>query len=93
MTEALFDSQTHVDICRQNDAVMVGVFGSVARGETTPQSDRDVLVRFARPKRLPALVTLERKLATALGKPVDLVTEPALHPALRDTILRDLRHC
>ncbi|HEX6293346.1 MAG TPA: nucleotidyltransferase family protein [Herpetosiphonaceae bacterium] len=86
-----FDTAKLVGICRANDVVMVGVFGSIARGEATPESDIDLLVRFAKPKSLLTLVALERELATALGKPVDLVTENALHPYLRDHVLRDLQ--
>lgn len=70
---------------------MVGIFGSTARGKATLDSDVDVLIRFARPKSLLALVALERQLAAALGKRVELVTEGALHPYLRDNVLRDLQ--
>lgn len=70
---------------------MVGIFGSTARGEATADSDVDVLVRFAHPKSLLALVALERQLSEAVGKPVDLVTEHSLHPYLRDNVLRDLQ--
>lgn len=80
-----------IDICRTNDVVMLGVFGSVARGEATEASDIDLLVRFAKPKSLLTLVQLEQQMTDALGKPVDLLTEGALSPYLRDRILGDLR--
>ncbi len=86
-----FDTTKLIDICRKYDVTMVGIFGSTARGEATADSDIDILVRFAKPKSLLTLVALERQLATALGQPVDLVTESALHPYLRDHILRDLQ--
>jgi len=70
---------------------MVGVFGSVARGEDRPDSDVDLLVRFAKGKSLLGLVRLERELTAALGRKVDLLTESALSPFLRDRILRELR--
>lgn len=70
---------------------MIGVFGSTARSEATSGSDVDVLVCFAKPKSLPTLIALERQLAAALGKPVDLVTEQSLHPYLRSAVLRDLQ--
>jgi hypothetical protein len=85
-----FDPTTLIDICRSNDVVMLGVFGSVARGEATDQSDVDLLVRFAKPKSLLTLVTLEQQIEDALGRPVDLLTEAALSPYLRDRILHDL---
>lgn len=85
------DIQNLIDICQAHDVIMIGVFGSTARGEATSSSDIDVLVRFAKPKSLLTLVTLERQLAAALGRPVDLVTEQSLHPYLRPAVLRDLQ--
>lgn len=46
------DIQNLIDICQAHDAIMIGVFGSTARGEATSGSDIDVLVRFAKPKSL-----------------------------------------
>jgi predicted nucleotidyltransferase len=34
-----FDTQPLIEICRHNDVAMLGVFGSVARGEATQSSD------------------------------------------------------
>ena len=70
---------------------MVGVFGSVARGEETESSDIDLLVKFSKRKSLLAIVKLERELSTALGKKVDLLTEAALSPYLREGILNELK--
>jgi predicted nucleotidyltransferase len=85
------DTSKLVEICRQNDAVMVGLFGSMARGEATPDSDIDLLVRFNHRKSLLALVRLERELSAALGRKVDLLTEAAVSPYLRDRILNELK--
>ena len=38
-----FDIDKLIKICRENDAAMVGVFGSVARGEDTSESDIDLI--------------------------------------------------
>lgn len=84
------DAQVLIDICRQNDVALLGVFGSVARGEATQSSDVDLLVRFSRPKSLLSLIALERAFATALGQKVDLVTEASISPYLRERILGDL---
>ncbi len=68
----------------------IGVFGSVARGEAGPDSDVDVLVEF-KPKYLPGFgfFRLERELAGLFGRPVDLLTEGALHRLLHDTVMRE----
>ena len=44
---------------------------------------------FDRPVGLFAIVRLERYLQSILGRPVDLVTRPALNPQLRDRILAE----
>jgi predicted nucleotidyltransferase len=80
-----------VEVCRANDAAMVGIFGSFARGDATAGSDVDVLVRFRRPKSLIAIVRLERELTAILGRKVDLLTEASLSPYLRPGILHDLQ--
>jgi uncharacterized protein len=84
-----FDVTRLIEICRQNDISMLGVFGSMARGEAKKKSDIDLLVRFSRPISLLALVRLERELTQALGRKVDLLTEAAISPYLRERILSE----
>lgn len=91
MNAFTFDTDRLIDICRQNDVAMIGIFGSQARGEANDQSDIDLLVKFSKRKSLLALVALERQLTDALGRKVDLLTEAALSPYLRARILRDLK--
>jgi predicted nucleotidyltransferase len=91
MNALRFDTEKLIDICRENDVSMLGVFGSVARGESTEQSDIDLLVKFSERKGLLALVRLERILSETLGRKVDLLTEAAISPYIRDNILKDLQ--
>jgi hypothetical protein len=86
-----FDTNKLIELCRQNDVSKIGVFGSMARGEATEQSDIDLIVEFSKRKSLLALVTLERKMSETLGRRVDLLTEAAISPYLRDTIMNDLQ--
>jgi hypothetical protein len=72
----------------------LSVFGSVVRGEAEPGSDIDVLVEFE-PDAAVGLfefMRLKRELSELLGMEVDLGTPDALHPALRDDILREAVH-
>ena len=85
-----FDTSKLIEICRKSDVAMIGVFGSVARGEATSQSDIDLLVRFSKSKSLLALVALERQISTAFGRKVDLLTEAAISPYIRDRVKREL---
>ena len=91
MSTQAVDTKEIVRICTENDAIMVGLFGSAARGDTTSASDIDLLVRFARPKSLLDLVKLERKLSASLNRKIDLLTEGAISPYLRDSIMAHLK--
>jgi predicted nucleotidyltransferase len=91
MKSDLSEASELIEICRRNDVSKLSVFGSVARGEATPQSDVDLLVEFSKRKSLLAVVSLERQLSEVLGRKVDLITEAALSPYLRDRVLRELQ--
>lgn len=80
-----------INICRQNDVSMVGVFGSMARGEAKKKSDIDLLVRFSKRKSLLAMVRLERELTEALGRKVDLLTESSISPYMRERVLKEMK--
>ena len=70
-------------IARQNGAYDVRVFGSVARGESRPDSDIDFLVKLEAGRSLLDLARLLRELQSLLGLPVDVVTEKGLRPRIR----------
>jgi len=78
-------------ICAKNDVARLRVFGSVARGTDTPDSDIDLLVEFVSPKGLLDLIGLEQELADFLGRKVDLLTPASLSPYLRERILAEAR--
>lgn len=86
-----FDLSRMIDICRQNDVSMIGIFGSMARGEAKKKSDIDLIVRFSKRKSLLRMVQLERELTEALGRKVDLLTEPAISPYLRARVLKEMQ--
>lgn len=79
-----FDTQRLINICRENGVSKVGVFGSMVNGNPTVDSDIDLLIEFENRKSLLALVKLERELSTALERKVDVQTEAALSPYLKD---------
>lgn len=91
MEDNFLDTSRIAEICRNNDVAMVGVFGSVVRGEASETSDIDLLVRFGKKKSLLGAIRLERELSTALGRKVDLLTEGAISPYLRERILGELQ--
>ena len=77
------------ELCARNDIVRLRLFGSGARGEETVDSDVDLLADFTTRKSLMDLVRIEREFSERLGRKVDLLTERALSPYLRDRILRE----
>lgn len=91
MAPSDIDTQRLIAICRAHDASMVAIFGSQARGDATADSDIDLLLRFSKRKSLMALVRLERELSASLGRKVDLLTEAAISPYLRDRILGEMQ--
>lgn len=67
----------------------IAVFGSVSRGDSDQFSDVDILVEFNRPVGLFEFVRLKLSLEEWIGCQVDLATPDALHPALRERILKE----
>ena len=76
-------------IATAHDARNVRLFGSVARGESQATSDVDLLVETG-PHPTPWFPGgLVSDLEELLGRRVDVVTEQALHPEIRDQVLRE----
>jgi len=65
----------------------IGVFGSCVWGDDTETSDIDILVELYEPIGL-EFVDLKDFLERILERKVDLVTDNALKPELRDIILK-----
>lgn len=78
-----------LDVAKQHGVTSIRVFGSVARGEETTESDVDLLVTTG-PKVsswFPAGLILD--LEHLLGRHIDIVTEAGLNPLLRDQVLAE----
>jgi predicted nucleotidyltransferase len=70
----------------------IGIFGSYARLEETPDSDIDILVKFKETLSLLDLAKIHRELSQILGKEVDLVTESSVkNERLKKYIYTDLK--
>lgn len=70
-------------------AYNVRVFGSVARGEETPQSDIDFLVDLQPGRSLLDLGGLLYDLQELLNTEVDVITEKGLQPRIKKKILKE----
>lgn len=93
LDEALTKLRAAKPLLDRYGVARVGVFGSTARGEATPDSDVDVLVEFA-PDQHPGLAffRLQDDLAEALESEIDLVTPSGLHRLVRDRVLREVAY-
>ena len=78
-------------ILQRYDVQYAGVFGSVARSESTPLSDVDVLVDLKQPISLLKFFALNDELENALGCNVDLVTRNSLNPHVKLFALKELQ--
>jgi len=78
-----------LEIAARHGARNVRVFGSVARGEASPDSDVDLLVDVGptHSRWFPAGLVLD--LEELLDREVDVVTEDALHWYIRDRVLEE----
>jgi len=65
----------------------VRVFGSLARGEGVEGSDLDLLVTLENGRSLLDIVGLKQDIEDLIHRPVDVVTERALSPYLRERVL------
>ena len=93
-TEAIIETLcAHVAELRAAGIRHLSLFGSVARGESEPDSDIDLAAELDGDAHINlfALAGLERRLGEILGRRVDLIPEPVEKARLRKNIERDRR--
>ena len=82
------------DIASEYGVSNIRIFGSVARGEESEDSDVDLLVSinyknygsgFAR-------VDFKNRIEKFLHHKVDILTEKSLHPSIKQTIIKEAIH-
>jgi uncharacterized protein len=71
------------------DVASLRLFGSHARYAANDKSDIDLVVAFRGPATFDNYMGLKLFLEDRLGRKIDLVTESAIRPELRQTIERD----
>lgn len=86
----------HEDELRAAGAEHMSIFGSVARGEATAESDLDVLVKFSEPViqsglgYFSALAILQERITEITGyENVDVIAEPIQKENVRRSIEQD----
>lgn len=92
MTNHQTISRTVAEYFKTKPVLKAWIFGSVARGEDTPESDVDILFvadRSEKPFTLFTMGSMYMDLKKLLGREVDLVEEGTLRPYARKTAERD----
>lgn len=82
------------DLCREYGVTELAIFGSVARGEATADSDIDFLYVLSDPSIGMRFFEFRYRLADLLGRDaddVDLVPKNYLHRVIRDRVLAEAR--
>ena len=69
--------------------IRVRVFGSMARGDVSPDSDVDFLVEIEEGRSGLALGGFLMDVSDLLHRKVDVVTKNSLHPKIQDKVLRE----
>jgi predicted nucleotidyltransferase len=78
------------ELCQKYGIAELSVFGSIARGDSQPGSDVDLLyVRVPGNDLGMAFFDLQEDLEEVFGRPVDLVSKESLHRVIRDQVLAD----
>ena len=80
---------TSLQLAAQRGAHNLRIFGSVARGTASPDSDVDVLVDLEPGRSLFDLGAFVMDLEGLLNRPVDVVTERGLRTRIRQRVLAE----
>jgi len=78
-----------ITVLKRHDVARASIFGSFARGEVEEDSDLDILIEFNGEKSLLDLVALKLELEESLRRSVDVLTYKAIHPAIRERVLKE----
>ena len=70
-------------------ATNLRVFGSVSRGDATDKSDLDLLINLEPGRTILDIIAIKQDLEDLLGCAVDVVTENAVSPYIREQILKE----
>jgi predicted nucleotidyltransferase len=80
--------QRIIPILKRHEVSEAAVFGSLVAGGAKETSDLDLLIEFEGEKSLLDLVALKLDLEEEMDKKVDVLTYQALHPSIREKVLK-----
>lgn len=93
LNEAISLINEHMDSINKFHIKEIGVFGSFVRGEQTPDSDVDILVKFEEDQEtLDNYMDLKFYLEDLFRRKVDVVIADAIKDALKKTIVESVHY-
>jgi uncharacterized protein len=81
--------ETILQVAAQHGARNVQVFGSIVRGEAQFDSDLALLVKLDPGRSLIDLIAIKQDLEDLLGREVDVITEAAISPYIKEQVLKE----
>jgi len=80
-------------VCRENDVVFMGIFGSFVRGGQKRGSDVDIAIRFRKGSRksLFDLVELQQILSRTFSRKVDLGEFDCINPYIIEDVKKQMK--
>ncbi|OFX14397.1 MAG: hypothetical protein A2516_04290 [Alphaproteobacteria bacterium RIFOXYD12_FULL_60_8] len=89
--EVVYLLRRHAPELERFGLISLSLFGSVARNQSTRDSDVDLIAEFApgKPDGLFEFVELKGYLSNIVGRPVDLITLSTIKPRLKAHILKE----
>ena len=78
-----------LNIAAKHGAKRIRVFGSMARGDARPESDVDILVDMEKGRSLLDIIAIKQDIEDLLNRKVDVVTEAAISPYIREEVLKE----
>ena len=90
MNKLITDNQIAIkNLAKQHGVKTICLFGSMAKGDVSDNSDVDFLVELEQGRDLFDLGELLMDLQVLLQRKVDLVTKTSLHPRLHSQVLNE----
>jgi predicted nucleotidyltransferase len=78
-----------IEVANRYGAFDIRLFGSIARGDATEDSDLDFIVRFEPGRSLLDHGGLVMDLRDLLGRPVDVIDDDGMRPRFREHVMKE----
>ena len=88
--EKIINNPEIINICKRENISYLGLFGSYKNGNANDDSDIDLLIKLKGSQSLFRLIKISQMFSDVLNKKVDLLTENAISPYIKENIINDL---